>query len=246
MADHGDAKSLSRVPSLTSEISSRTSHSDALTELAQHIRLKYVLDSEPDTVSTESGWDDSSARYPCVFQILDCEKQLHDIVSYKIHVFSHFGGHALPQHISCFICDKQYHQHDGHDNAHAWNLVLDHIVEQHFDGSQLVNFIRPHLSLMRWMYSRRLIDDHQLKRAQMCPVPTVLHSVATAESAEAHLPEAPIAPQTYTQETSDPLPPAWTTGYHDQPYVVVAGRRAERRDRDRPRLAASRFAQATM
>lgn len=248
MADCGSAKNLSRVPSLRSETSSTTSRSDALTELAEHMRLKYVLESEPDSLSTDSTRAAITDQFPCVFQILDCEEQLDDIVSYKIHIFSHFRGHPLPKQAWCFVCDQHYRQRAEDDDALAWNRVLDHMIEEHFDGSQLVDnniVIRPHLSLMRWMYNRSLIDDHQLKRAQLRPPPTMLFNRRTERSGGIELPEAPMAPREHTHEPSDLLPPTWTTGYHDQPYVIIAGRRAERRDRNRFGLAGSRFAQTT-
>ncbi|KAJ5925122.1 hypothetical protein N7454_007761 [Penicillium verhagenii] len=67
------------------------------------------------------------------------------------------------------------HDH-GHDQAQlsdsAWNRMLDHVAESHYQNGQTLAGSRPDFELMRHLYNRRIISDAQFKAMQLAPAPS--------------------------------------------------------------------------
>ncbi|KAJ5923949.1 hypothetical protein N7466_008136 [Penicillium verhagenii] len=65
--------------------------------------------------------------------------------------------------------------HD-HDQAQlsdsAWNRMLDHVAESHYQNGQTLAGSRPDFELMRHLYNRRIISDAQFKAMQLAPAPS--------------------------------------------------------------------------
>lgn len=108
------------------------------------------------------------------------------------------------------------------------------MVHEHFRKGQQLATVRTDFSLMRWMYSRRLINDDQFKRTQLVPVPIVLPGAASMRRHVVNIAELPRAPSA--------SPPAAvlahlaeSVGYQNEPYAMNGGRRAERRRLDATR-----------
>lgn len=191
----------------------------------------YILESQ-DGVLTVPIRHREDADLLCPFQILDCDQVFADIVHFKMHVFSHFRGHELPAFATCFLCDNKYVQEPDDDPALAWNNMLSHMVHEHFRKGQQLATVRTDFCLMRWMYSRRIINDQQFKRTQLVPLSIILPAVARRRVMS--LTEVPQAPSA--------APPAailahlaQSVGYQNEPFTVNAGRRAERRRLDATR-----------
>ena len=221
--------------------SSTSAKSSAATDMASSILGDgYILESQDGVLTVPFRYQED-ADLLCPFQILDCDQVFADTVHFKMHVFSHFRGHELPTSAACFLCDNKYFQRSEDDPALAWNNMLSHMVHEHFRKGQQLATVRTDFSLMKWMYGRRIIDDHQFKRTQMMPnqirLPTANRRREVVRSAEA--PRAPSA-----------SPPAailahlaQSVGYQNEPFTVQAGRRAERRrlDATRPMIRAQSY-----
>ena len=174
------------------------------------------------------------ANLLCPFQILDCDQVFADIVHFKMHVFSHFRGHELPTSATCFLCDNKFYNRPEDDAAFSWNTMLSHMVHEHFRKGQQLATVRTDFSLMKWMYSRRLISDAQFKRTQLLPVQTVLPGGVNRRRPAVSVTDLPRAPSN--------SPPAGvrahlaqSIGYQDEPYTMSAGRRQDRRRLDATR-----------
>ncbi|KIV84173.1 hypothetical protein PV11_06142 [Exophiala sideris] len=223
------------VPPLTRATSTGTSSaSSANTDQASSILGDgYILESQDGVLTLPSRYL-ADADLLCPFQILDCEHVFADIISFKTHVFSHFRGHELPTTANCFLCDNKYAQGPEDDMAFAWNTMLSHLVHEHFRQGQKLATVRTDFALMRWMFSRRLINEHQFKRTQMVPVPILLPSASNWRTQTLSIPRVPQAP------SASPPPAlvahmARSVGYQSESYTVNAGRRAERRRLDATR-----------
>jgi hypothetical protein len=169
----------------------------------------------------------------CPFQILDCEIAFHDVVCFKEHVFSHFRGAKLPTSASCFLCDKKFVQTDSDDGAKAWNEMLSHMAHEHYRQGEQLTVVRPDFALMRWMYSRRLISEHQLKRAQLKPIPVFIPGGGIVNA-----PSAPTPPSRSPSRLSQAAMLAQLRhpiGSRTDSYTMSAGSRADRRQRDATR-----------
>lgn len=229
------------IPSLTRGNSIASTNGAAQTEIASMLHGGYVLESEDGILSIPQRYD-PDADLLCPFQILDCDETFSDVVDFKVHVFSHFRGHPLPSFASCFLCDAKFEQTPEDDHALAWNNVLTHMIYEHFRRGQQLATIRTDFTLMRWMYDRRIISDHHFKRTQMCPIPTVLPAANGGGSEIVNLPRAPSPPPMRYPTVSDSSLPTRAAQLQNRPYVMVAGRRAERRSMDRTRPFPVRFA----
>ena len=170
----------------------------------------------------------------CPFQILDCEKVFADVRHFKMHVFSHFKGHELPPTAACFLCDCKFAQRSEDDPALAWNTMLSHLVHDHYRRGQQLATVRTDFGLMRWMYSRRLINDHQFKRLQLVPIPTILPGIQGNADEIVDTPGAPSAPAV-TPPENILAHMSLSVGLHNEAFTMTAGRRNERRQRDATR-----------
>jgi hypothetical protein len=223
------------IPRLTHGTSLASSIGSADTSAASALDGGYVLSIQEDGVLTLPERMVPNADLLCPFQILDCDAEFSDVVEFKTHVFAHFRGQPAPLTAACFLCDDTFEQTDLDHPALAWNRMLSHLVHQHYRVGQRLATIRTNFSLMRWMYSRRMISDAQFKRTQLCPLPTVLPNPADGSHMLFNTPFAPMPP-------SAPLPGAMrasgmgSVGEQDEPFTVQAGRRAERRRRDATRV----------
>lgn len=239
-----------RVPALTRGSSIASSDASAMqTDIASILQGGFVLESD-DGVLTLPHYAELDADLLCPFQILDCAETFSSVRQYKVHVFSHFHGHPLPSSATCFLCNEKFDQTPEDDSALAWNNMLGHMCHDHFRRGQEFGIIRADFALMRWMYDRKIISDVYFKRAQICPVPTILPAAGRipSDAGSVGLPEAPsppnASPSSSTSVTSDsPVPPVWPRrSSYSQPYFTVAGTRVERRRRDsiRPVMRSTR------
>lgn len=212
------------LPLLTRGNSVASSSSSVNTDMASYLDGMHTLESV-DGVLQVPDIRQPYADLICPFQILDCEEAFSDIRSWKIHIFSHFLGHACPVTASCFLCEKVFDQTPLDDPARAWNEMLLHMATEHFRGmGQRLATVRTDFALMRWMFHRRIITSAQFNRTQLLPRPTVL---AESTGQVANMPEAPMAPS-HTPSLS-PLVE------QSDVYTVQASPRRERTPRSRRR-----------
>lgn len=220
-----------RIPGLTRGSSIASSESAMQTDVASALQGGFVLESD-DGVLTIPQHLAPDADLLCPFQILDCAETFSSIREFKIHVFSHFRGHPLPTSASCFLCENKYDQTPDDDSALAWNKMLGHMAYDHFRRGQNVATIRADFRLMRWMYDRKIISDHELKRTQICPRPTILPIALRRASEGSTVPEVPTPPLTASPTSSESSDVSSPSPYSNQAYITFAGSRAERRWRD--------------
>ena len=224
------------VPPLTRGTSTNSAGaSSADTDMASSVLGDgYMLQSQDGVLTLPLRYQED-ADLLCPFQILDCEHIFADIVHFKTHVFSHFRGHELPKSAACFLCDNKYCTGPEDDPALAWNTMLSHMAHEHFRQGQQLATVRTDFSLMKWMYTRKIISDAQFKRTQLLPVQTVLPGAAAHRRrilASAHeLPRAPSA----SPPAAVRAHLAQSIGYQNEPYTMNAGRRQERRRLDATR-----------
>lgn len=223
------------VPPLTRGTSTDSSEkSSADTDMASSILGDgYMLESQDGVLTVPFRYQED-ADLLCPFQILDCEQVFAEITHFKMHVFSHFRGHELPTSATCFLCDNKYSNRPDDDAAFAWNTMLSHMAHDHFRQGQQLATVRTDFSLMKWMYSRRIINDAQFKRTQLLPVQTVLPRFVNRRRPVVNVPELPRAP------SASPPPAirahrAQSMGYQNEPYTMSAGRRQDRRRLDATR-----------
>lgn len=223
------------IPSLTRGNSIISSDSSAQTDQASSVIGEgFTLESHEGVLTLPNRYQ-MDADLLCPFQILDCEKVFADIVHFKMHVFSHFKGHTLPLAASCFLCDNKYSQRSEDDPARAWNTMLSHMIHDHYRRGQHLATVRADFGLMRWMYSRRLINEHQFKRTQLVPIPTLMPGSSGRHADEiVEIPPAPMAPRA-TPPHGMLAQMSLSVGLNNEPYTMTAGRRAERRQRDATR-----------
>jgi hypothetical protein len=211
------------------------SDSSAETDRASSIMGEgFLLDNEEGVLTVPDRYR-QDADLLCPFQILDCEKVFTDIIPFKSHVFTHFRGHTLPTTASCFLCDKKFTQSGDDDDAWSWNQMLSHMAHEHYRrfGQQLAT-VRTDFALMRWMYSRRLINDHQFKRLQLVPIPIMLPGRNGEPGEVVNAPRVPMPPSAgLTVEMLAQL--RLSVGARSESWTTNAGARAERRQRDATR-----------
>jgi hypothetical protein len=230
-------KATAAVPRLTRGPSTVSSIGSADTSAASALDGGYVLSIQENGILTlPERIMLPNADLLCPFQILDCEDVFSDIRDFKTHVFSHFRGHPAPTAAGCFLCDETFDQTDTDHPALAWNEMLSHLAKDHYRQGQRLATVRTDFSLMRWMYSRRIISDAQFKRTQLCPVSTILpNPVNEGSGIFFNTPFAPMPP-------SGPPPRAMreaaltSVGDQTEPFTLQSGRRAERRRRDATRV----------
>lgn len=233
--DESSMASTAGVPPLTRGNSMISSDSAAETDEASSVMGELFLLQEREGVLTVPDRYQPEAWLLCPFQILDCEKAFHDIRSFKLHVFSHFKGQTLPTSASCFLCDGKFTQNDDSDDgAKAWNEMLSHMAHNHYRQGEQLAVVRPDFALMRWMYSRRLISEHQLKRAQLKPLPIFI----PGQAGVMNLPLAPTPPSRSPSRMTQAAILAQMRlpiGSRTDSYTMNAGPRADRRQRDATR-----------
>jgi hypothetical protein len=54
----------------------------------------------------------------------------------------------------------------------AWNRMLNHVAENHYQNGQTLAGSRQDFELMRHLYNRRIISDAQFKAMQLAPAPS--------------------------------------------------------------------------
>lgn len=222
------------IPPLTRGNSIVSSESSAQTDEASSVIGEgFVLESHEGVLTLPNRYQ-MDADLLCPFQILDCEKVFADVVHFKMHVFSHFKGHTLPSVASCFLCDNKYLQRSEDDSALAWSNMLTHMVHDHYRRGQQLATVRADFGLMRWMFCRRLINEHQFKRTQLVPIPTLLPGLSGRADDIVDTPRAPMPPPS-TPPHAMLAHMSLSVGLNNEPYTLNAGRRAERRQRDATR-----------
>lgn len=193
----------------------------------------YMLESEDGVLTIPFRYQED-ADLLCPFQILDCDQVFADVIPFKMHVFSHFRGHELPSSAACFLCDNKYVQRSDDDPALAWNNMLSHMVHDHFRQGQQLATVRTDFGLMRWMYSRRIINDQQLKRTQMTPAQIRLPGASNRRREIMNIAQVPQPPAA-TPPAAILAHLAHSVGYQSEPFTISAGQRAERRRLDATR-----------
>jgi hypothetical protein len=208
--------------------------SSAETDRASSIMGEGFFLAEQEGVLTIPDRYRRDADLLCPFQILDCERVFTDVISFKTHVFTHFRGHTLPTMASCFLCDKKFTQNEEDDDAMSWNQMLSHMAYQHYRQGQQLATVRTDFALMRWMYNRRLINDHQFKRVQMVPLPILLPGRNGEPSEIINLPQAPMPPGSGLS-VGMLAQLRMSVGNRSESWTMNAGARTERRQRDATR-----------
>ncbi|KIW58179.1 hypothetical protein PV05_02723 [Exophiala xenobiotica] len=224
------------VPPLTRQTSTDSSSNSSIdTSMASSILGDgHLLEESQDGTLTVPSRCREDADLLCPFQILDCEQVFADIVPFKMHVFSHFRGHELPTSASCFLCDNKYVQRADDDPALAWNNMLSHMVHDHFRKGQQLATVRTDFGLMRWMFSKKIINEHQFKRTQMVPVTIQLPGAMNVRRQLMSFSELPQVPSA-TPPAAVMAHMARSVGYQNEAFTINAGRRAERRRLDATR-----------
>jgi hypothetical protein len=218
----GAVPPLTRGNSIYSDVSAETDQASSI------MGEGYLLEEQEGVLTVPDRYR-ADADLLCPFQILDCERMFGDVVSFKTHVFSHFKGHTLPTSASCFLCDRKFTQGPEDDDAWSWNSMLSHLAYDHYRQGHLLATVRTDFGLMRWMYSRRLINDHQFKRLQLVPLPVMLPGRAGL----VNLPRAPMPPPAATPAMIAQL--RLSVGLRSESWTTSAGPRTERRQRDATR-----------
>lgn len=222
------------IPSLTRGNSIVSSVSSAQTDQASSVIGEgFTLELNEGVLTLPNRYQ-MDADLLCPFQILDCEKVFADMMHFKMHVFSHFKGHTLPSVASCFLCDNKFVQRPDDDTMSAWNSMLSHLAHDHYRRGQQLATVRADFGLMRWMYSRRLINEHQFKRTQLVPIPRLLPGLAGRADDIVDTPRAPMPPSS-TPPHAVLAHMTLSVGLDNEPFTMTAGRRAERRQRDATR-----------
>ena len=228
------------IPRLTRGQSLASSIGSADTSAASALDGGYVLSIQEGGLLTLPERMSPNADLLCPFQILDCEDVFSDIREFKTHVFSHFRGHPAPLTAACFLCDNIFDQTDVDHPALSWNNMLSHMANDHYRQGQRLATVRTNFSLMRWMYSRRIINDAQFKRTQLCPIPTLLPNPAgEASGILVNTPFAPMPPSAPLPRAMRP-PGLTSVGEQTESFTVQASRRTERRRRDATRILQGR------
>lgn len=236
--DESSMASTTGVPPLTRGNSMISSDSAAETDDASGVMGEGFYLEEREGALTLPDRFQPDARLICPFQILDCERVSPDLRSFKSHVFSHFKGQVLPTSASCFLCDRTFTQTAADDGALSWNEMLSHLVHDHYRQGEQLAVVRPEFKLMRWMFSRRLISEHQLKRAQLKPVPMF---IASARNGMGDIISAPLAPMPPSAAQSRSAHATILANMRlpiqsrNESYTMSAGIRADRRQRDATR-----------
>ncbi|KAK2756782.1 hypothetical protein FQN54_005228 [Arachnomyces sp. PD_36] len=103
-------------------------------------------------------------RYQCLFHILDCDQDFEDTEKWKVHVLSHFRSHPSPTDARCPLCQKQV---SSPQRDVAWEAMLDHVAEMHFQHGVLLAGSRPDIELVRYLFKLRIITSEQFKMVQL-------------------------------------------------------------------------------
>ena len=234
----------SAVPALESTSSSSASPSttttSADTNIASALEGGYLLESH-EGMLTLPGRYRTNANLLCPFQILDCDECFEDVREFKTHVFSHFKGHNAPETAACFLCDLKFDQSTEDHVAKAWNAMLNHLAQDHFRQGQRLATVRTDFTLMRWMYTRKIIGNAEFKRTQMVTRPVFMSTGRqSARGFVINLPRAPTPPLNNSRPAH--LFDRTTALTPSSAYYTHASQRAERRQREaRPMLTAGDY-----
>ncbi|KAJ5548052.1 hypothetical protein N7513_005286 [Penicillium frequentans] len=68
--------------------------------------------------------------------------------------------------------DNEDNQSQAQFSDSAWNRMLDHVAETHYQHGQTLAGSRQDFELMRHLYNRRIISDAQFKAMQLAPAPS--------------------------------------------------------------------------
>ncbi|KAJ6090505.1 hypothetical protein N7486_009320 [Penicillium sp. IBT 16267x] len=82
-----------------------------------------------------------------------------------------------PVNSASVIPSSQDRDHDNDQSQaqlsdSAWNRMLDHVAEVHYQNGQTLAGSRQDFELMRHLYNRRIISDAQFKAMQLAPAPS--------------------------------------------------------------------------
>lgn len=156
---HGDSLGLDGSTLFTQSPGSMTT-ANTLPELGH--------DSAPTSSSTPSEYTiGRRCKYQCLFHILDCDQSFEDMEMWKVHVLSHFGSHPAPTDARCPLCQSAVS--DSQRDV-AWETMLDHVAERHFQNGIALSWSRPDIELMRYLFKLRVITPEQFGMVQRVPV----------------------------------------------------------------------------
>ncbi|KAL1851589.1 hypothetical protein Plec18167_002710 [Paecilomyces lecythidis] len=155
--------SLNGVPTLSGGSQGSRSFESIETRMAPEMEAARLLEDDGTGVLVAPSGSQSRLVYHCLFHILGCEEELDDIEQWKVHILSHFRTHPPPDTVRCPICRRTF------ENPCAWDSMLDHIVEVHYQNGQTLVMYRPDFELMRYLYRLKIITQAQFKAIEFLP-----------------------------------------------------------------------------
>jgi hypothetical protein len=158
----------STVPSLSHGSTSTTSYRSFSTGMA--IEGKHRLEDDgmgnlvPSTVIPSS----SRTRfiYQCLFHTLKCEERFDAVDPWRTHVLSHFRSKPSPLDARCPFCQ---HRFSDARQGKAWNDLLNHVAQKHFERGATISNSRPDFELMEHLFKLKIITAGQFKNVQLLP-----------------------------------------------------------------------------
>lgn len=93
--------------------------------------------------------------FQCAFWFLCCDFTTEDQEEWRAHCLSHFRGEEPPQSIHCGLCDEHFHKGNGWT---TWDIYMDHLADHYFNGQNL-GASQPNYDILRYLWSKRLIND---------------------------------------------------------------------------------------
>jgi hypothetical protein len=150
------------VPALVSEgaQSMSTSTDSVNTGLASVLGGVNLLDEVDEGILVAPATTVPDTYYVCIFHLLDCQVAFHDVETWRIHMLSHFRGHASPTKAQCPYCPWKT-SHAKRDEA--WNRMLTHVSTSHSLKAGSVEQARPDFDLFKFLWNRRIISDVQYR-----------------------------------------------------------------------------------
>ena len=148
------------MPGLTDSSSSRWGASSIMSRNGYHnvYALEGGLEGEPLRVPQ------TNTFYPCLFRVLECTDRFDDRDQWRHHVTSHFRGQPPPTKVACMVCQA------GFENTRpyvAWENMLGHVINQHFQEESPLASATPGMDLMHHLFCLRVISPEQYRLLQV-------------------------------------------------------------------------------
>ncbi|KAF1997731.1 hypothetical protein P154DRAFT_524599 [Amniculicola lignicola CBS 123094] len=98
--------------------------------------------------------------FECSFWFLSCSYISTDQEEWRVHCLSHFRSEEPPKSVSCPLCEE--FKYTCENGWRSWELRMEHMAYHHLVGNTL-RTSRPDFHLFQHLWSKRLIDDQDLK-----------------------------------------------------------------------------------